>query len=423
MIDTPNTPRFSGALARRMQQVSAPGTSSMRIKANALRAQGVEVCNFAAGELSTDASSGMRRHAIAAVNSARNRYTPPLGMPELRESLAARVTRRTGCDYAASEIAVTSGAKQALFNAALLLLDPGDEVLVPAPYWETFPTQIRLAGGVPVAVDTSRDGFRPTLESLRAALTPRTKMIVINTPNNPTGVVYDDALLRVIAEFALAHGLWVIFDECYGDLVRAPFAHRNIVALCPALKPQTMVVNSFSKSHAVTGWRVGYVAGPKAVIAAMHNLQGHTTSNPSSLSQWAAHGVLQDDDGAFLAEVNAFLESQCRIAVDIARQMRGVTFAPPEGGFYLYFNVAGKLQGHYRGARIDTIDQLAELLLGEAHSAVVPGSAFGDPAGFRVSYALETAALETGLAAIRDVLDAIEPPTVRPAMADLATLV
>lgn len=399
---------FPRSLSQRMELVSAPGTSSMRAKANALRAQGVDIHNFAAGELFLDASEGMKRHAIDAVRNRRNRYTPPLGMPELREILAEHLSRRTGVAYSPAEVAVTCGAKQALFNTALVLLNPGDEVLIPAPYWETFPTQIQLAGGVPVIVDTSAHGYRPRIDDLRAALTGRTKMIVLNTPNNPTGVVYDETLLRQIGAFALLHGLWVVFDECYGDLVRAPHVHHSLIGLCPELKEQTIVVNSFSKSHAVTGWRVGYAGAPAHVIGAMHNLQGHTTSNPSTLAQWAAHGVMHDRDTSFVEQANAFLERQLRTALAITADIRDVSLAPPEGAFYLYFNVSNKLGRSYLGSGVDNIDQLATILLSEAHSAVVPGSAFGDPFGFRISYALEEAALETGLARIRDVLNAID---------------
>lgn len=395
-------------LSGRMEAVSAPGTSSMRAKANALRAQGIDIHNFAAGELFLDASEGMKRHAIHAVQNRRNRYTPPLGMPELRDLLAAQLTRHTGTAYSPAEVAVTCGAKQALFNTALVLLDPGDEVLIPAPYWETFPTQIQLAGGVPVIVDTRAHGYRPRLEDLRSALTPRTKMIVLNTPNNPTGVVYDEALLRQIGAFALQHGLWIVFDECYGELVRGAHVHHNLIRLCPALKAQTIVVNSFSKSHAVTGWRIGYAGAPAHVIDAMHNLQGHTTSNPSTLGQWAAHGVLHDRDTSFVEQANAFLDRQLATALTIAADIRDIRLAPPEGAFYLYFDVTRKLGRSYRGSRVDTIDELAALLLGEAHSAVVPGSAFGDPFGFRISYALEEAALASGLARIRDVLNALD---------------
>ena len=401
---------FSNALAQRMSLVTAPGTSSVRSKANALRAHGVEVHNFAAGELYVDADEAMKRHAIRAVEEGRNKYTPPLGMPELRERLAERLSQRIGLGYAPSEVAVTSGAKQALFNTALLLLNPGDEALIPSPYWETFPTQIRLAGGTPVPVDTSRTQFRPTVRGLEAARTERTRMLVVNTPNNPTGVVYDAVLLRDIGSWAGQHGLWVVFDECYGELVRPEHKHQNVVALCPELKEQAIVVNSFSKSHAVTGWRIGYVAAPQHVITGMHNLQGHTTSNPSTLSQWAAHGVLEEKDGQFLAAVNAFLQAQLELALSIASEIQDVDLAPAEGAFYLYFQVPRKIGGSYGHQTVGSVDQLAELLLTEAHSAVVPGSVFGDPFGFRITYSLEPQALEAGLVKIRDVLNAIRSP-------------
>jgi aspartate aminotransferase len=344
---------------------------------------------------------------MPSIQNKQNRYTPPLGMPELRIALARHLSQRAGSEYSPEEVGVTCGAKQALFNTALILLNPGDEVLIFAPYWETFPTQIQLAGGVPVIIDTSKSGYRPQLGDLQAALTGRTKMIVINTPNNPTGVVYDAALLRNIGTLAKQCGLWVVYDECYGELIREPYEHKNIVSLCPEIKEQTIIVNSFSKSHAVTGWRIGYAGGPKEVITAMHNLQGHTTSNPSTLSQCAAYGVLQDMDVSFLGIVNTFLERQLKMVLDIVADITDVTFAPPEGAFYLYLNVAKKINRKYRGNRVISIDHLAEILLCDARSAVVPGSAFGDPFGLRISYALDEQALVKGLSKIRDILNSI----------------
>lgn len=289
----PSAVRLS--LSHRALILKAPGTSSMRSKANALKESGIKVINFAAGELSFDACADMKAGAIDAINGARNRYTPPIGLPQLRERLAQQVSQRCGVAYAANEVAVTAGAKQALYNAAMVLLNPGDEVIVPTPYWETSPTQILLAGATPVFVDTRAADYRLTCKAVEKALSPRTKMIVINTPNNPTGTVYQREELRKIAQLAYEHRLWVVFDECYRKLVRQPHQHHNIVSLFPALKNQTVLVDSFSKSQAVTGWRVGYACAPAEVIAAMHNLQGHTTSNPSSLAQYAALNTLIAD--------------------------------------------------------------------------------------------------------------------------------
>ncbi|KAA0987968.1 pyridoxal phosphate-dependent aminotransferase [Pseudomonas sp. ANT_J12] len=385
------------ALSHRALILKAPGTSSMRSKANALKESGIKVINFAAGELSFDASADMKAGAIDAINGARNRYTPPIGLPQLRERLAQQVSQRCGVPYAANEVAVTAGAKQALYNAAMVLLNPGDEVIVPTPYWENSPTQILLAGATPVYVDTRGNDYRLTCKAVERALSPRTKMIVINTPNNPTGTVYQREELRKIAKLAFDHRLWVVFDECYRKLVRHPHEHHNIVSLFPALKNQTVLVDSFSKSQAVTGWRIGYACAPAQVIAAMHNLQGHTTSHPSSLAQYAALNALIADSPDFARQINTFLDSQLQAACTSLGYVDAVTCAPPEGAFYLYIDVSRKLGCRYLGTKIRDVDHLADLLLSEAHIAVVPGSGCGDPNSIRISYAVEREELIEGM--------------------------
>ncbi|SDT02132.1 aspartate aminotransferase [Pseudomonas asplenii] len=401
-----SAPRF--CLSQRALQLTPPGTSSMRSKANALKESGVHVINFAAGELSFDASAQMKAGALEAIQGARNRYTPPLGLPRLREQLALRVTERTGVAFAASEVAVTAGAKQALYNACMVLLNPGDEVIVPIPHWETFPTQIRLAGATPVGVDTRPDDYRLTARAVRAALTPRTRMIVINSPNNPTGTVYQKQQLLEIAQLAVDHQLWVLFDECYRNLTREPFEHHNILSLLPALKPQSVLIDSFSKSQAVTGWRVGYACAPAQVISAMHNLQGHTTSNPSSLSQYAALATISAGSEPFVAQLGPFLQRQLDTARSYLDQVPGLTYAPPEGAFYLYIDVTPWLGGLYHGEQVRDVDHLSDLLLTEAHIAVVPGSGCGDPSSIRISYALEPEELVEGLSRFVQFLSSVE---------------
>ncbi|MDN8554991.1 pyridoxal phosphate-dependent aminotransferase [Citrobacter werkmanii] len=386
-----------GRLSRRTLALSAPGTSSMRSKANAMKESGIRIINFAAGELTFDACQYMKIGAIDAVNGARNRYTPPLGLPLLREKIANTVSQRCGIPVDASEIAVTAGAKQALFNAAMVLLNPGDEVIIPLPYWETLPTQIILAGAVPVFVDTRADNYHLSCNAVATALTPRTRMIVINTPNNPTGTVYQREQLTGIARLALEHQLWVVFDECYRTLLRTPHEHHNILSLVPELKSQTVLVDSFSKSLAVTGWRVGYACAPSDVVAAMHNLQGHTTSNPNSLAQYAALKTLSADTTAFTNEVNQFLDEQLQIACTHLNLVKGIRYAPAEGAFYLYIDISGKLGGRHSGSTIKDVDHLADLLLNEAHIAVVPGSGCGDPKSVRISYAVSRDELSEGL--------------------------
>ena len=384
-------------LADRTHKITPPGTSKMRELANALKRSGIDVINFAAGELDGDASDAMKSGAKLAIDEGHNKYTPTLGMKDLRERIAAVVSKRCGTHYSADEIGVTAGAKQALYNAAMVLFNPGDEVIIPQPYWVTFPAQVEVAGAKPVFVDTAKTGYRLTPEDLERAVSPATKAIILNSPNNPTGTIYSsDALLR-IAQIALQRQFWIIFDECYSELVREGATHRNIVQLEPKTKPLTILVNSFSKSHAVTGWRIGYACGPKHVISAMENFQGHTTSNPSTISQHAAAAALQHEDGSFIKKVNAVLEERLRIAMHIVGTMTDISCAPAEGAFYLFLNVERKFGKTYRGRAIDNVGTLCELMLSEANVAVVPGDAFGDPTGLRVSYAIGTHQVEEGL--------------------------
>jgi aspartate aminotransferase len=394
-------------LADRTKKITPPRTSKMRELANALKRSGIDVINFAAGELDGDASDSMKEGARVAIDEGHNKYTPTLGTKDLRERIAEHVSKRCGTQYSAEEVGVTAGAKQALFNAAMVLFSPGDEVIVPQPYWVTFPAQVEVAGAKPVFIDTAKTGYRLTAEDVERALSPATKAIILNSPNNPTGAIYPAEELVQIAQIALQRQLWIIFDECYSELVRAGAVHCNVVQLEPKTKRLTILVNSFSKSHAVTGWRIGYACGPKDVIRAMENFQGHTTSNPSTISQYAAAAALRQEDGSFIRKVNAVLEERLRIAMRIVESVNDISCAPAEGAFYLFLNVEKKFGKHYRGRAIDNVGTLCELMLGEANVAVVPGDAFGDPTGVRVSYAIGTRQVEEGLLRMKRVLDEI----------------
>jgi aspartate aminotransferase len=384
-------------LANRTTGITPPGASAMRELANDLKRSGVDVINFAAGELDGDASDLMKTAAKLAIDEGCNKYTPTLGTKRLRERVAELVSTRCGVPYGADEIGVTAGAKQALYNSAMILFNPGDEVIIPQPYWVTFPAQVQLAGASPVFVDTARTGYQLASEDLERAITPATKAIIINSPNNPTGVIYEPGALRRISHLALERKIWIIFDECYSELVRAGATHRNVVQLVEETKRQTILINSFSKSHAVTGWRIGYACGPKHVISAMESFQGHTTSNACTISQHAAAAALQQDDGQFIRNVNAVLEQRLRIAMRIIGSMSEISCAPANGAFYLFLNVAQKFGKSYRGQLIPDVGKLCELMLREVRVAVVPGDAFGDPTGLRVSYAIETSQVEEGL--------------------------
>jgi aspartate aminotransferase len=392
-------------LAERTKKLTPPGTSKMRELANDLKRSGIDVINFAAGELDSDASDLIKQSAKLAVDEGCNKYTPTLGMKQLRERIAEHVSKRCGTQYSADEVAVTAGAKQALYNAAMVLFNPGDEIVIPQPYWVTFPAQVEIAGATPVFVDTTKTGYQLTPEDLERATTPATKAVIINSPNNPTGVIYDHEALLRIAQIALERQFWIIFDECYSELVRNGATHRNVVQLLERTKQQTILVNSFSKSHAVTGWRIGYACGPKHVISAMENFQGHTTSNSCSISQHAAAAALQHDDGHFIRNVNAALEERLRIAIVIINSMKGISCAPAQGAFYLFLNVEQKFGKSYRGRAINNIGDLCELMLSEAKVAVVPGDAFGDPTSVRVSYAIETKQVQEGLRRMKELFD------------------
>ena len=279
-------------LADRTTKIAPPGTSTMREVANDLKRSGVDFINFAAGELDCETSDLMKAAARLAIDEGRNKYTPTLGTKELRERVAEQVSERCSIHYGADEVGVTAGAKQELYNAAMVLFNPGDEIIIPQPFWVTFPAQVRMAGPIPVFVDTTKTGYQLDPEDLERAITLATKAVIINSPNNPTGVIYEHEALRRISHIALERQIWIIFDECYSELVREGATHRNVVQLIQETKGQTILVNSFSKSHAITGWRLGYACGPKRVISAMETFQGHTTSNPCTISQHAAAVVL-----------------------------------------------------------------------------------------------------------------------------------
>lgn len=384
-------------IADRNRLISPPGTSKMRVIANELKEAGVDVINFAAGELDVDTSETVKAAAKAAIDGHRNIYTPTFGLPSLRKHISKLVSEQSGVDYKANEVGLTAGAKQALYNAAMVLLNPGDEVIIPQPYWVTFPTQVELAGAKPVFIDTKSRDYRLLAEDVEKSLSEKTKAIIINSPNNPTGVVYDSSELVKIAKLSEEHKFWVIFDECYAALVRDGITHKNLVSLYPGGKERTVLVNSFSKSHALTGWRLGYVAAPASVISAMENLQGHTTSNPNSVSQYAIQSALEKGDTEFIDDINKILQERLEAGLKIVSEMDGVTCAPAEGAFYLFLDVSSKIGKKYLGQVISDVDKLCELALSAANVAVVSGAAFGDPSSIRLSYAIDPADMVDGL--------------------------
>jgi aspartate aminotransferase len=384
-------------LAPRAKALQGSQTSGMRNRARKLRAAGVHVVNFAAGELDQDTSPLIKEGARKAIDAGHTQYTDTLGIKELRERWAQRVSHRSGVPYAVEEVGFTSGAKQALFNTVFVAFGPGDEVVIPAPYWVTFPEQVRLAGATPVFLPTEGSGFQIDLTALARVITPRTRGIILNTPHNPTGVVYGEAVLRGVARLAIEHDLTVVFDECYEELVYPPATHLNLVKLVPEMKARTALIGSFSKTYCMAGWRAGFVAGPQPLIKAISNLQSHTASNPCNLVQYAALAALDPANDAFVAGVREQLHRQRETALQLLAAVPGVSCTVPGGAFYLFPDVSGLLHRSHAGQHIDNVDALAELLLEHAHIAVVPGSAFGSERHVRISYAIPTADVAAGM--------------------------
>lgn len=394
-------------LAQRTNLFSTSGTAKARSAAKAAAATGKDIIDLSAGEIWCASPEAVRTGAVSAIEQGINRYTDTIGLEPLRQAIAQKLLADTGHAWTPDEVAVTAGGKQALFNIAMTVLNPGDEVIIPAPYWTTFPAQVRIAGALPVFVETRASGYVPRINDIRAAVTPATRAIVVNTPSNPTGAVYDHALLAGIAEIAIRRDLWLIFDECYGRFVYEPHTHDNIVAVLPQVRTRTLVVNSFSKTLALTGWRLGYLAGPKDVIAAARALQSHTTSNPNVIAQHAVLAHLQTGDGSFERNLHAELNSRRARGLEILSRLVHVPLPPAQGGFYFYLDLSELLAAKPRGGAIADADDITRVLLEEARVAGVSGSAFGDPAGLRLSYGIPPDRLERGLCAVVDTLNAI----------------
>jgi aspartate aminotransferase len=391
-------------LAQRTNLFTTSGTANARAAAAAAAAGGKEIVDLTSGEIWADLSPAIRDGAIAAIERGVNRYTDTIGLSELRDALATRLSAEAGAGWSSKEIAVTAGAKQALFHAAMLLLNPGEEVIIPAPYWTTFPAQVLLAGGKPVFVDSRDSGYVPQLHAIKAAVTSSTRAIIVNTPSNPTGAVYDRQTLAGIAEIALAHDLWVIFDECYGAFTYEPHTHAHIVEVAPEIRSRTLIVNAFSKQLALTGWRVGYLAGPEPVIKAAKALQSHTTSNPNVIAQHAVLAHLEKSDGAYEHALFARLEHARGLGLEILAGLTNVPAPCAQGGFYFYLDVAGLLKrSETRGQPRNADDVVAALLA--AGVATVSGTAFGDPCGLRVSYGAPIEQLERGLQRLVAILN------------------
>jgi aspartate/methionine/tyrosine aminotransferase len=374
-------------------------------KAKALKAAGRPVVGFGAGEPDFPTPQPIVDAAVAACSDpAMHRYTPAGGLPELKHAIAEKTERDSGFKVHAAQVLVTNGGKQAVYAAFATLLDPGDEVLLPAPYWTTYPEAVKLAGGVPVdVVTTEEQGYRVTVEQLEAARTPRTKVLLWCSPSNPTGAVASPEEVRAIGEWALEHGIWVLADEIYEHLTYGDAKHVSMPVVVPDLAEQCVVVNGVAKTYAMTGWRVGWLIGPADVVKGATNLQSHATSNVSNVAQRAALAAVSGDLTA-VAEMRAAFDRRRQTMVRMLNEIPGVECPEPLGAFYAYPSVKALVGKTLRGKVIESSAHLAEIVLDEAGVAVVPGEAFGTPGYFRLSYALGDADLEKGVSRMNALL-------------------
>ncbi len=376
-------------VSARLSAIAPSATLAVDAKAKAMRAAGDDVVGFGAGEPDFPTPAHIVEAAAEACRDPKNhRYSPAGGLPELKEAIAAKTARDSGFEVEASQVLVTNGGKHAVYTAFAALCDPGDEVLLPAPYWTTYPEAITLAGGVPVVIDTTDEtGFKVTIDQLDAARTARTKILLFVSPDNPSGAIYSPAEVKAIGEWAVEHGIWVITDEIYEHLVYGNHEFASMPTLVPDLAEQCLVVNGVAKTYAMTGWRVGWMIGPGDVIKASSNFQSHATSNVANVSQRAALAAVAGplDDVVMMRE--AFTRRGTTMH-GMLNEIEGVTCIEPQGAFYCFPNFSGLLGRDINGRSASTTLELADLVLEEAKVAFVPGEAFGAPGYARFSFAL-----------------------------------
>jgi len=392
-------------ISRRVGAITESATLAVDAKAKALKAKGEPVIGFGAGEPDFPTPAHIVEAAVAACRDPRyHHYSPAAGLPELKEAIVAKTLRDSGWKTTAAQVLVTNGGKHAVYNTFEALLNPGDEVLLPAPYWTTYPEPVAIAGGTTVVIPTdARSGFKITLEQLEAAYTPNTKALVFVSPSNPTGAVYSRAQTEAIGRWALDKGIWVITDEIYEHLVYGDHEFNSIITLVPELADRAVILNGVAKTYAMTGWRVGWMIGPPDLIKAATNLQSHSTSNVANVSQVAALAALNGDLSA-VHEMRAAFDRRRKTMHQLLNTIDGFYCPEPEGAFYAFPSVEGALGRSINGRMVTTSTELAEVILDEAKVAVVPGEAFGAPGYFRFSFALGDDDLAQGVLRIADLL-------------------
>ena len=388
----------------RSKRIKPSPTLAMDAKAKAMKASGIDIVSFGVGEPDFDTPENIKEAAIKAIKEGFTKYTPVGGIDPLKDAIIEKFNRDNNLNYAREEIIVSCGAKHSLYNIAQALLNPGDEVLIPSPYWVSYPDQVLLNDAIPVFVKTyESDSFMVRPEAITSSVTKKTKALILNSPSNPTGLTYDKKTIETIAEIVLRYGIFVISDEIYEKLTYDGFKHVSIASLGNDIKAKTIVVNGLSKSYAMTGWRIGYAAGPKEIIKAMTNIQSQSTSNPTSISQKAAIEALRGPQD-FISTMLAEFDRRRKFLISELNSISGMSCLSPTGAFYAFPNTS-KLYGKTTGDRtISSSSDLALYLLEKANVALVHGEAFGDDAYIRLSYATSIEEIKKGVDRIREAV-------------------
>lgn len=380
-------------ISTRASQLTPSLTLSIDSKAKAMKAEGIDICGFGAGEPDFDTPEHIKAAAIAALEGGFTKYTPSSGLPELRQAIADKLAADNGLEYRPSQIIVSNGAKHSCYNAILATCEPGDEVIIPSPYWVSYPDMVKLAGAEPVIVQTNeRNGWKMTAAEFENAMTPRTKMVIMNSPGNPTGSVYSREELEAIAEVAAEEDIYILSDEIYEKLIYDGVKHVSIASLSKEAYDLTITVNGFSKSYAMTGWRLGYMAAPEAIAKAVDSIQSHSTSNPCSFAQKGAIAALKGDQQP-LSDMHDEFDMRRNYMFDRISKIANITAVKPQGAFYVLVNIS------QLGL---TSQNFADRLLSKANVAVIPGAAFGDDRTIRLSYATSIDVIKKGLDRFQD---------------------
>ncbi len=391
-------------LSSRAKSLRPSPTLAINAKAKALQAQGIQVISFGAGEPDFDTPGNIKQAAKKAIDEGFTKYTPVGGIDELKDAIIQKFQRDSRLTYKRSEILVSCGGKHSFYNLAQAIFDQGDEVIIPAPYWVSYPPMVSLAGATPVIVDTKEgNGFKVTPDEVKKAITPKTKALIINSPSNPTGSAYTEEELQRIAEISISHNIFVISDEIYEKIVYDGFEFTSIASLGEEIKKKTIIVHGVAKTYAMTGWRIGYTAGPEEIISAMNNIQSQSTSNPTSIAQKASVEALMGPQDEVAKMVSAFAERRNYI-VDRLNRMPGISCYKPAGAFYAFPNFSSYYGKSYQGKKIENSTVLADYFLDVARVAVVPGVEFGADPFERFSYATSMEDIKEGLNRIEEAL-------------------